>query len=121
MNIIKKMFGKISNNYEYTGIGVLSQRELDYIPDMLKKYPFAIELKHSLNHKWTNENLLLYDDVAEDCMGNNYSRKTQMWGYIQREDSGFMFLKSKKEYQLIVDTFPELIIDKNPFKTIFSC
>ena len=67
---------------------------------------------------WTHKNLVKYPMVSESCMGEPYTRFVNNYTVIYLDDSILLFLKSALEKQLIIDNFPEIIINKNPFKTI---
>lgn len=68
----------------------------------------------------------LYPITREDCMGNSYTTTTKSYCMIRRDSDdrvirdGFLLLRSKDEYQEIVDNFPDEIISANPFKTIIG-
>jgi hypothetical protein len=105
----------------YVYNGFLSERTSGLIESMARSYNYVIEITNLPEnwHEWQQTHLKDYPDVAEDCMGQSYSRKTKMYGFVQREakEPMFLFFKSQEEKTAFVQSFPSEVINEQPFKT----
>lgn len=106
--------------------GSLTDDEVDHIRTMLRHYAYPVEVAKMPGdfYDWSRTALIDYDDVAENCMGVSYSRKTKMYGVLHRQggagNEAFIFFKSPGERSAFIAAFPGAVIDPEPFKTIIE-
>lgn len=97
---------------------------------MQKDYGFVLELSKMPTNwsEFTEKNFNDYSQGCEDCQDRPYTRKTKKYGIVHKElssefkdtsdESFFLFLKSKEEKDRVIETFPDLVINTEPFKTV---
>lgn len=103
--------------------GVLQDRTVEYIDSLLHNFGEVLEM-YKLPDGWTEwseANMEDYVTIAEDCQGQPYGHKSKSYGLVRRNDPGeplFVFFKTRKEKQLVMDAFPDLVLNESPFTTI---
>jgi len=103
--------------------GPLSDEITNYISSMLKQYNYVIEISSLPDnwHEWSNENVISYDAITEDCMGRSCSHKTKMYAIVNiNKESAFLLFKAKEEKDAFVHDFPDLVINETPFRTLIE-
>lgn len=105
--------------------GGLSDRTVEYIESAFETYSYALEIKQMPANwlEWIKDNLLDYSISNEDCQGNVTTVLTKAYCQVWKgstTDSIFLFLKSLVEKKAVIEAFPELIVDKEPFKIIID-
>lgn len=103
--------------------GTLPNRMVEYINLLLYDFSEAIEM-HKLPDDWSqwSEHWLRdYTSMAEDCQGYPYTHKSKSYAILRRNDPIeplFLFLKTQREKQAVLEAFPDLILNASPFRTI---
>jgi len=103
--------------------GVLQTYVAEYIKDTLKDYGHVIEM-YSLPpnwNEWIKDNLVDYTSTSENCMGQSSVRQTKSYCIIHRQDKSeplFLFLRTQKEKNAVVQAFFHLVLSEKPFKTL---
>lgn len=104
--------------------GFLNTEVADSIKSASKNYNEVIEIS-SLPPNWSDwakDNLIDYNLRSENCMGQSYVKKTKMYSIVSRwadkDQPLFLFFKTAKEKNAVAESFPELVVNLHPFKTI---
>ena len=110
----------MAGSYLYDG--ALSPRTMDSIRDMMRSYPNPVELTTLPPHS-VFELLPEHNSTGEDCMGQEYDKKTRMYGIVRKnirdQAAGvFVFLYSVEEKKTFLGACPELVVNADPFRSI---
>lgn len=99
--------------------GLLPEYITCYIRDMAQTYHFVVELSDLPQNwsEWHNANFKDYSYEEKNCNGQKYKRTTKMYGLVSGPQTRFLFTKSEEERQMVLRDFPELVVNKKPFKT----
>lgn len=102
--------------------GVLNRRTSEWIMSMLEKYPCVVELIRIPDYGWIEENLPIYRVGERSAMGSSYTRETRLYGTINNESTGtiFFFTPNINDHNKILKGCENLIVNKNPFKTVLK-
>lgn len=110
--------------------GVLSAQTAAWCRDMLRKYPYAVELSERPISDY--KGILKEHEVWEESEyepGKMYPRKTQLWGTCPKEmtrerkengqtlDRGaFMFFADSEDHEVFCNVFRDYVVNKQPFR-----
>lgn len=96
--------------------GALSANAVSWTQQALDKYPYGILLKEYLDYDWIQANLILHDCPGEDCMGNDYIKKSHVYTCFEHLAGKIYFFYDKRDYEKVL-TLTDNVIDPNPFTT----
>jgi hypothetical protein len=108
---------------QYLYDGALSPQTADYIHDMMKRYPYPLELSAFPGKRMPK--MPEYPLIREGCMGEPYASTSAMWGLVHKDFSNqsagcFLFLYSPAEKKMVEEAVPDLIVNADPFKTVIA-
>lgn len=103
--------------------GALGSDTVHSIHDMMKRYPYPLELCCFPGARMPK--LPRHPVERENCMGGTYASTTQMWGLVHKDfrnqSAGcFLFLCSPEEKKSVMEAVPDLIVNAEPFKTVIG-
>lgn len=103
--------------------GLLQTYVAEWIRDAADEFGHAIEMS-SLPpnwNEWIKENLEDYTASSENCMGQKTIMQSKVYCLVRRHDNTeplFLFLKTQKETDAVLQGFPDLVVNKSPFRTV---
>lgn len=109
---------------KYIYCGILTKQMSNWINDLLQEYSHVVEVLKLPDNwaEWTKNSLVDYT-VSEHTLSSRDSimRKTKKYGLLRNEAcrSVFLFFKSYDEKNLFLRDFECLVLNANPFKTVF--
>lgn len=97
--------------------GPLTQSQEHSARLFIDKYPYVILVNKLLDYEWTRVNLSQHNTTGEDCMGNEYIHKSQLWGTFECTAGRLYFFFDKSDYDKVCE-LSDIVIDRVPFVSV---
>lgn len=98
---------------------LLPRQEQEWIMGMINQYPHAALLSKHLEHEWVEENLSIHNSIGEDCMGQNYTKQTHLYGIVKTSAGPIYFFYDKGDYDKVC-ALEDTVVDPQPFMTFIE-